>query len=175
MEQIIKAKRYTLITTILDGIYMFLSLLGMGITFLFFVTHKFFSTTSDILSNAPNHDLTGGYEIIGGMVFGFFEGIIAAIVIFGVIVFFVLLIITMISMISGIRSLNKAKMGMYTFKNDAILKLITHSIISVLILLIIGSGNIGQAIILAVPFLIVALLSYLVVNAMNEWNQKNAM
>ena len=149
---------YLKITTFIDGVFCFFSLLGMLPGIIWFLFGDAYGLTSTIFNNAANHELTGGYEIIGGLFIMIFETMAYVLFIALTIICAILFVIFLICTLVGIVTYQKSKDGKFYYTVDAIFKLIIHFLIFVVILIYSLYNKVYLCLFLGIPALVMAVI-----------------
>lgn len=174
MEYLEKAKKYTWFSTCIDFVCLIFSIIVSIVLTVSLLLYDPFHTTENILENAQYHDLTGGYEVIGGLFVGILESFALLVFILLLIILIIQVIFFLISVITGIVSLHNFNKGKYTFKIDAIVKLIFHIIPCLVVMTYSIDQNTYTSLVLVIPHILVIVLSILTILNMNKFKLMNA-
>ena len=119
-------------TTVFAGVIFAFACIALVLCIVVVTSVAWFSDIESIFNEAPGHELTGGYEILGGLFLCFFEALAAAVlVLFGVIVA-VFTVIEGVQLFAGVHALKALKRGKLAFASDAIVKLVCSSLCVIL-------------------------------------------
>ena len=132
-----KRSKYSLITTILNSAFgvVVLVLLFVEGAMLFGVS-KAFGISGETISEASNHDLTGGYEVLGGLAIGIL-GALGAMALIGIIfVSIAVLLMLIATIIVGLVSRSSYRNNKpVKFVADSVVKIVVDGLIAIVCIL----------------------------------------